>query len=176
MILEKELNIFWNWFGMTPIEYSMSSANGELETEYSDWSKIYLAAKVAIEKLNDEYDENLAELLIQSLAIDNECENILEFIKEGLTPISQFSKQVVQSNQEHARWQLAELLGHKNPSISSIILEQLIKEDQDTYVQRRALLSLRRIDLKKAKIECVRFVDSPDPIFKRIALEIKNEN
>jgi HEAT repeat protein len=173
MILEKVLNDFWNWFEMTPKEYSESSNNGELETEFSDWTSIYDAAKAAIEKLNDEYDEELAELLIQSLAIDNECENILELIKANLSSISQFSEQVIQSKQVHARWQWAELLGHRDPNESSNILVQLINKDQDIYVQRRALLSLMSIDMKKAKIECEKFINSTDIIFKRIALEIK---
>ncbi len=176
MNLKKELDKFWNWFEMTPNEYPESSANGEPETEFSDWSKIYLAAENAIDKLNNEYNEELAELLIQSLAVDNECENILELIKEKLIPIYQFSSQVAISKQDQARWQLAEILGHKNSKESSSILLHLINEDQDIYVQRRALLSLKRIDLRQAKIECEKFIDSSDSIFKRIALEIKNEN
>ncbi len=176
MNLEKELNKFWNWFGMSPNEYPDSSANGELESEYPGWEKIYLAAEHAIEKLNDRYDRELAELLIQSLAIDNECENILEIIKEKLIPISEFYSQVAISKQDQARWQLAEILGHKNSDESLNMLVQLINKDRDTYVQRRALISLRTRDLKQAKIESEKFINSSDSNFKRIALGIKNEN
>lgn len=174
MTLEKELDDFWIWFGMTPNEYAKSSTNGESETDYSAWNKIYMAAKVTIEQLNNKYDEELAELLIQSLAIDNECENILELIKEHLIHITPFSNQVIVSKQFHARWQLAELLGHKNKNESLSILILLFHKDKDMYVQRRALLSLRNLDLKKAIVECDQFINSPDPILKRIALEIKN--
>lgn len=176
MNLKIELDNFWNWFGMAPNEYPESSSNGEFETEYPGWTKIYLAAEHSIEILNSRYDKELAELLIQSLAIDNECENILEIIKRKLIPISKFYSQVVHSKQDQARWQLAEILGHKNSDESSNMLVRLINEDPDIYVQRRALLSLRKINLKQAKIESEKFVDSSDSIFKRIALEIKNEN
>jgi hypothetical protein len=171
--LQEELIKFWKWFGMTPDEYSKSSANGELESEYVNWNDIYKASEKTIKSLNIKYDAELTECLIQALAIDNECENILEIIKENLIQIPQFSQQVIDSSQHHARWQLAKILGHKDKSVSTSILVKLINEDEDLYVQRRALLSLKIVNLAQARLECIQFTESQDPIFKRIALEIK---
>ena len=174
MGLKKELDKFWNWFGMNSNEYAFSSSNGERESNYPLLNELRKCAENNIQELNINYDSELAELLIQALAIDSEDELVLEYIKDDLAPIKRFCIQAINSNQHHARWQIAELLGHKNPDISKDILIQMIKTDKDIYVKRRALLSLSKVDLERAKIEAQQFLNSSDDIFKRIAHEIQN--
>lgn len=160
---------------MGPVEYANSSANGELETEYPGWPILMAFTKQAIQDQNKKYDSSLAELLIHALAVDSECEQIEESIKQELVPIEEFCMQAMRSAQHHARWQIAELLGHKEPELAEPILIEMIRSDDDSYVKRRALLSLVRVDLDSAKIEAEHFLTDQDDIFRRISNEIKNK-
>ncbi len=136
---------------MTPIEYSQNRGNGEWETEYPNWKDLTKAIDQTIQNLNDNYDVEEAELLIQVLAIDNESEITLDKISISLIEKVKFVEQVICSNQPQAKWQIVELLGDGKLANATQNLVKLI-EDKDKYVIRRALLSLNRIDSSMAKL------------------------
>ena len=170
--LPTELNEFWKWAEKSPAEYAINSGYGEWETEYPNWPSLYKAAETALNNLESQYDSNVADLLIQALAIDNECERILDAIAESEIDISRFTAQVMLSDQSEARWQMAEALGQVNYNDRDAQLAQMILEDDDPYVKRRALLSLAKVNKSRAKEHAKSYVDSTDANLARICAEL----
>ena len=167
--LSTELNEFWKWAEKSPAEYAINRGYGEWETEYPNWPLLYKSAE---NNLESQYDSNVADLLIQALAIDNECEKILDAIAKSEIDFFRFTAQVMLSDQSEARWQMAEALGQVNYKDRDAQLAQLILEDDDLYVKRRALLSLAKVNKSRAKEYAKSFVDSTDKTLARICTEI----
>ncbi|SDK96421.1 hypothetical protein SAMN05421823_1045 [Catalinimonas alkaloidigena] len=71
---------------MGPDQYASNRGGGEWETDYPNWEILYKAVDQIIDSLNLGYNEEVAELLIQILAIDNESETTLEKIESSLVP------------------------------------------------------------------------------------------
>lgn len=171
MNIKLEISEFWNWAKTSPNEYSQNRAFGECETEYPNWNKLNDALDQAIRELNNIYEIETAELLIQGLAIDNESELTLEKIEENLKNKNRFIEQTINSNQPQAKWQIAELLGNGQIANANQYLTKLI-EDTDKYVKRRALLSLNRISKEEAKLVAVKYVNDSDEYLKMVSNRI----
>ena len=157
---------------MSPVDYSKNRGKGEWEGLYPGWNELEKAIDETIEKLNERFDHKTAELLIQALAIDNEAEGVLEKIEERLQNKKGFIELVIKLNQPEAKWQIADLLGRVNLEKREEILSNLITEDKDNYVKRRALLSLNLINHSLAVQLAVGFADNEDEYLKMVATEI----
>ena len=103
MNLETEISEFWRWAKTTPDEYTNSRGKGEWETKYPNWYKLNIAIDKAIIELNRNYEVQIAELLIQGLAIDNESELTLDKIADRLIGIDRFIEQTIDSNRPQAK-------------------------------------------------------------------------
>ncbi|WP_394353952.1 HEAT repeat domain-containing protein [Adhaeribacter swui] len=170
--IQTEILKFWQWAEMSPEDYSKNRGYGEWEGLYPGWKELEKAIDEAIFKLNEHFDYKTAEILIQALAIDNEAEGVLEKIEGRLKNYKDFIELVIKSNQPEARWQIAELLGRINLKNRDEILSNLIIEDEDNYVKRRALLSLNLINPLRAIQLAVKFVDNEDDYLKMVATKI----
>ena len=172
MSLETELSKFWEWANMTPDTYTEQRGLGEWEAEYPNWAALYKAANEALVQLNQEFNHDVAQLLVYALAIDNEAGVVLKSVEEKLKDKLRFVRKAVYSNQPQARWQMAELLGNVEVEGREKMLLHLINSEPDKYVMRRALLSLSKFNPAKA-VELARpYVRDTDPFMKLVAKEI----
>ncbi len=171
MSLENELAKFWEWANMTPDTYNENRGLGEWEAEYPGWDALYKAANDALEQLNQEFNHDLAQLLVYALAIDNEAGVVLKSVEEKLETPLRFVRKAVFSDQPQAKWQMAELLGNVDVEGREKMLLQLINSE-DKYVVRRALLSLNKVNRAKAVELAQQYVRDTDPFMKLVAKEI----
>lgn len=151
--LRDELNLFWEWAKMTPSQYAEAPVYGEWEVDYPYWERIYQCAEIEISKIKDNSNISAIFDVLESLAIDNESENILFFLVKENDAAHVIIKKGYNCNQPHARWQIAELIKRLNHLESIPLLKAMIFDDADKYVQRRALLSLFEVSILDAK-EC----------------------
>jgi|APAra7269097501_1048564.scaffolds.fasta_scaffold00951_5 hypothetical protein len=174
--LEQELKQFWKWAGISIHEYDIDEIKNSLEEfMYPRWNELVKFACDAIEDL-EKGDYSQLNFILEVMALDNEeetvlieCENKLSkpsldiLIKTGFNfPLST------------TRWQIAELIGRKRVNPWKEYLLDLIN-DKDKYVQRRALLSLVKIDPKSASEISLKKLDDKDEMIRLIAIRILNE-
>lgn len=157
---------------MTPETYTENRGLGEWEAEYPGWEALYKAANEALEQLDQEFNHDLAQLLVYTLAIDNEAGVVLKRVEEKLENKLRFVRKGVYSNQPQARWQMAELLGNVEVEGREKMLLHLINSEPDKYVIRRALMALSKVNHTKAVELAQKYVRDTDPFMKLVAKEI----
>ena len=131
---------FWKWLNITPEKYSVDGVpnfSRQPEFYYPRFSELISEAKeiidtnvLSVSELND---------LITILAIDNEAENILEYIQlhSSDNQLKIIINLGVYHIQKEARWQIAELVFRRKPKGYMRYLE-ILAEDTDVYVKKRA--------------------------------------
>jgi len=136
------LEDFWKWSGITPEQYANDSRAlerciGMLEFDYPNYPELIQYGKdiinrrsISIQQMDD---------LLTILAIDNEDEDILDYIVDhlSLSNLLQCIKQGINHIQPNARWQLAEIISRRKPLNARIYLEKLCCDSND-YVRKRA--------------------------------------
>ena len=142
--LTSELEKFWKWASMTPVEYASNKKNGEWETDYPFWENIYTYVEEEIKRIEDGGSLVLIQCILEAMALDNECENILDLVElnEKVSRVIIFHYYDYQ--QPEARWQIAELAKRTAFQGAVDILEKMLLNDDNSYVRRRVLLSDRK--------------------------------
>lgn len=170
-----ELDRFWNWASMTAIDYSRNKPGGEWETNYPYWDLIYEGVKIEIEKIKGKKDSYPLDDILEAMAIDNECEIVMELIEDNL----EISNMIVEKGhtfyQPETRWQIAELLKRIGGEYARNILIKMITKDKDKYVRKRALLSLNEVSKEDAKKYASKLLDDNDDDLKTICSRILKE-
>lgn len=171
--LREELDKFWIWASMTPIEYSKKNIGGEWETEYPYWDGIYRNVELEIKSIeNTDNKMHLVENILEAMAIDNESENIIGVIEENADIAPLIIKKGCCYYQPEARWQIAELIKRLGLSGEINSLIEMIANDEDKYVQRRALLSLNELSPDEAKKCAMSKLNDSDNYLKSISKKI----
>ncbi|WP_291570319.1 HEAT repeat domain-containing protein [Clostridium sp. UBA4548] len=126
---------------------------GEWETEYPEWESLYEVTFKAIYTLtNDDNPERTAKLILEVMALDNECERVLGECEDTLDDgrLKTLCEVGVSHTDWNARWQIAELLGRRKISSSEKYLLKLVCDEVE-YVIRRALYSLAKVNPSSAE-------------------------
>lgn len=116
--------------------------SAEWECDYPNWLELYTAVEKFLESAtnrllaSDELD-----LLIYSLARDNEDEHILELLERFPKTAMQLAQAGLNYSDINARWQIAVLLGRIKTPESIELLQQYISDEAE-YVRRRAGFAL----------------------------------
>jgi HEAT repeat protein len=109
---------------------------------------------------------------LEAMAIDNECEIVLDLIENNKEITNIIVKKGYAYCQPETRWQVAELIRRIGGEDSKNILIDMITNDKDKYVQRRALLSLNEISEEDGKKYASTKLDDDDDILKKVSLRI----
>ncbi|WP_428866694.1 hypothetical protein [Clostridium sediminicola] len=172
--LEIELNKFWDWSGKSPEQYSMDRGYGEWEVDYPNWIPLIICFNNAVRFIKRGHNsERLVSLLLDVIALDNEGETLLDECVTSLDDndfefIIQCSITHIQSE---ARWQIASMIGIKQKKKWERYLLKFI-EDNNKYVQRRALLALYNFDVKKATTIALLKIKDEDEYMRLASLDI----
>ena len=106
------------------------------------------------------------------MALDNEAEEILNYFE---TYNSVELDKVIDFGIDHplcdARWQIAELIGRKKEKTYLPYLELLIN-DSNTYVERRALISMNKVNQERAEEIAFDKLSSKDDYIRLVSLRI----
>ena len=143
-LLSEQLDEFWNWIGLSPKEYAdLENKKGINEFHYPNFTELQESAYEQVLLSN----EDAVDDILSALAIDNESENVLDYIIENAS--NEFVELIVQEGlyhiQREARWQIAELIYRRRPnnSLSALIT---LSSDKDSYVRKRAKNTIMLFD------------------------------
>lgn len=139
---------FWTWANITPAEYAkigIDYSTDKVEFNYPRFEELlrYVQMVVFHEELSAEEIDDVLTIL----ALDNEAENILNFLKDNLpeSHLNTIVKAGVFHIQPETRWQIAELILHRKPQYFQNYL-RMLAEDPSEYVSRRARNCLEQIN------------------------------
>jgi len=113
---------------------------GEWETEYPDWGLLYDAAKSVLGTDCERWDNETKELLLYSIARDNEVELLAGTLtEEGVNVLGLHS---LTTDERDAKWQLAEQMRRFPLTIERERILIAYSQDIEEYVRRIALMVL----------------------------------
>ncbi|WP_424769444.1 HEAT repeat domain-containing protein [Paenibacillus sp. sgz302251] len=139
--LKNEVDMFKKWADESPGEH------GEWETEYPHWDRLYSAVdQVLAHESIDEWNSDVFESILYTLARDNECENVLQSLIEHPNALIPLAYKAISWDDYEARWQVAFGLGEianvDNDEVQAL-LERFLNDEHE-YVRRRALFALEK--------------------------------
>lgn len=174
----KELDKFWVWARQSPKEYEENRRNIYWEEwDYPNWNGLQNLAFDAVRQLKSGNNCNdLVKLILEFMAIDNEGEDTLDLCELELpnTELEYLIESSIQFHLSNTRWQIAELIGRKkNKKFEKYLL--LFVNDNNKYVQRRALLSLAKTNSKKAEEVAMQKLNDEDDYLRLVSLKILRE-
>lgn len=136
-MMDELISDFWVWAETSPELYAKMQTSLE-EFMYPRWKEIIEKAKNIV--LMEDMTTSGMDNFLTVLAIDNEREEILDFLSE-ISMSNAFFSQLIEAGmhhlQPHARWQIAVLLGRKRPKGYQDFLCAL-SQDENVYVCKRA--------------------------------------
>ena len=111
--LKEELDKYWEWAGISPHEYSegkapMHAVQVEWEDDYPGWRRLDGEIDNAIEDLSKNWDSALAELIVLTIAIDNENGIIFDKCFDRISHKEKIIELCCDSEQPFARMEIAE--------------------------------------------------------------------
>ena len=111
--LKEELGKFWDWAGITPKEYingiqPIHTKQSEWEDDYPFWRQLEHEIDNAINDLNQSWEYYLANLIVLTIAIDNENGLVMDNCLEKLVDSDRLIKMCCKSEQPYARIEIAE--------------------------------------------------------------------
>lgn len=135
------LKEFWEWLPVSYEEYSekgISQLNGNYEDNFPKINELIEYAKKIVDD-NLTSDNDMDDLLT-IMGIDNEAEEIMEYIEENSS--GEQIKRLIYIGINHplhdARWQVAELLYRRKPQRYAEFLK-ILSSDSNMYVRKRAM-------------------------------------
>ena len=142
-LLHAEVARFKGWAAEIPI----ATRSGEWECDYSDWKRLWAAAKLLIETVPVAmWTKAMTEDFLYALARDNEVEVIADEFEQRSEALLELAARAIDSVETDAKWQIAVKLGELSEHIqrAEALLIHLV-QDVDEYVSRRALLALGKL-------------------------------
>jgi hypothetical protein len=138
--MNKTLKDFWEWSKTPPesyAEYGFDKNSGVFEDDFPLFDELCEYAKKLV-------DNNSLELiaindLLEILAIDNESENVIEYIEENSSEdqLNLIIANGIIHRFYHTRWQIAELIFRRQPDNAKEKISELLI-DNHSYVRKRA--------------------------------------
>jgi hypothetical protein len=111
--LKEELDKYWEWAGISPQEYSIGktpeyTVQSEWEDDYPSWRQLDNEIDNAIEDLSKNWNSRLAELIVLTIALDNENGLIFDKCFEKTDYRDKIIELCCESEQPFARMEIAE--------------------------------------------------------------------
>ena len=142
------LKEFWEWLPVSYEEYSkkgISQLNGNYEDNFPKINELIEHAKKIVDD-NLTSDNDMDDLLT-IMGIDNEAEEIMEYIEENSSD-EQINRLIyigINHPLHDARWQVAELLYRRKPQRYADFLK-ILSSDSNMYVRKRAMNCIEMIN------------------------------
>lgn len=146
-----EIDAFELWADSIPVNYR----SGEWECDYMKWDDIYKSFHLF---LNDvpcsTWTQEQTEAILYIIARDNEMEELARQVAEKQDVLFLLSKQSFEHGESDVKWQLASKLSLcKDKAKAEELLLQYV-QDENEYVNRRALMTLAKTGSKQTEKYC----------------------
>jgi hypothetical protein len=144
-----EINKFDKW-AQTQSDIAQDDRGGEWECGYDNWDDIYQAFENYLKTSNPtQWTSKEKELLLYIIARDNEMEHLSSVLDEQA--LVTLTREAIINGHRDDKWQLAVQLNRlTDKHLATILLDSLVN-DEDEYVNRRALMGLA--ELQSDKVE-----------------------
>ena len=115
---------------------------GEWEEDYDNWSELVSATELLINSGSyNNPDQSLTDDLLYAIARDNECGRISDILEDNLVLLEYLTIHGVKSNEWHAKWQLAVLVGESTLKNAAELIRPYLTDNEE-YVRRRSLMAI----------------------------------
>ncbi|RJE91290.1 HEAT repeat domain-containing protein [Paenibacillus sp. 1011MAR3C5] len=175
-LLKSELKQFWDWLGLSSQEYELlGTITNSHESMYPRWDELIRLTCIAITNL-EMGETSQIDLILEVMALDNEEEAILIECEEQLTNsgLNLLIEKGCSFPFRNARWQIAELIGRKKSREFENYLIALTNDDSK-YVQRRALLSLVKINSQLANEISFQKLEDDNEMIRLVSIRILSQ-
>ena len=166
MSLKVEVERFREWAATHPKD------SGEWECDYDAWSGLLAAAESALSLAT--LGDSEIELLLFTLARDNECEFVRHMLEEHPSNALLLAAAALTHPDRDARWQIADFLGTQTHEEARLLLRQFFT-DENEYVRRRALLASAKHDRDFAEATAWQWVSSTHEYSRLASLSVLHE-
>lgn len=170
----KEIDLFDTW-AKSISDIPQENRYGEWECNYDNWTNIYIAFEDFLQKTEPQkWNRKEIEKLLYIIARDNEMESLAEIVSEHEDALIILTKNSIIIGESDTKWQLCIQLNKlRNKDLAISLLEQFIEDDEE-YVNRRALMELAKTNSKNIERYCKLFWDrnkyQDDTEYQRIAV------
>lgn len=133
--------------------YTVEERTGEWECDYDEWDKLYHEVLSFLESSEvDNWSESDINDILYAVARDNEIEYLVSEFTKKRDMLIRVAGLALSSSEPAAKWQLASELGKLSDPVQEVekLLLKFI-EDEDEYVNRRALIALGAINSPAAE-------------------------
>lgn len=150
-----EIEKFNNW-AQSQFGESQDEIGGEWECNYENWSDIYHSFEDFIATTNpNTLTDNQKNNLLYIIARDNETEYLASILDDNFLSI--LTEQSITNGQRDDKWQLAvQLYKLADKQKATALLEKLVNDDEE-YVNRRALMELAKLNSEKVEYYAEKF-------------------
>ena len=147
-----EIDKFDKWARLES-DIPQDERGGEWECDYSSWGKIYDLFEAFINESNpDTWSDDEKERLLYIIARDNEMEILAEKLSENALIV--LANESLKIGHKDDKWQLAvQLQRLTDKKLAIELLEKFINDDEE-YVNRRALLELAKLKSDRVEYYC----------------------
>lgn len=131
---------------------------GEWEFDYNHWADIYVEFENYLQTtIPKHWTKKEIQRLLYILARDNETERIAEIISKHENALIILATESISKGYMNDKWQLAVQVHElKDRKLAITLLDKYIN-DEDEYVNRRALLELAKLQSDKVEFYCEKF-------------------
>lgn len=138
------------------------------QSNYYGWSTLMSVAMATMSQASLTVEEFRA--LELCWAASEETEELAEFCREHVDRCWANLSLLARSPRPEVRWQVYDVLSSAGKKSEPLLKVGI--EDNDPYVQRRAILSLARLQPEDARNIAERFIENVDPYIRQAALEM----
>lgn len=152
--------------------WSVNADRGEdgWQTDYPRMNVLVVVAEGLM--ISADLDEATLRDLDRCWTITEEDELLADFARERIERCWPVLRWLVAHGQRDTRWQVADVLGDAINIPEAAVLLRAALDDPDTYVCRRALISLARFMPPDAHDLAERFLRDSDPYLRQAAIEM----
>lgn len=150
-----EIEKFNNW-AQSHFGKQQDKIGGEWECNYENWSDIYQSFEKFITTTNpNTLTDDQKNNLLYIIARDNETEYLASILNDAF--LITLTEQSITNGKKDDKWQLAvQLYKVADKQKASELLEKLVNDDEE-YVNRRALMELAKVNSEKTEFYAEKF-------------------
>ena len=124
---------------------------GEWEEDYENWPKLVSATEALINSgFYNNPDQSLTEGILYAIARDNECGRISDTLEGNFDLLEYLTIHGVKSNEWHAKWQLAVLVGKSALKNAAELIRPYLTDNEE-YVRRISLMAIAKHSPEEAE-------------------------
>ncbi|MBR9830991.1 hypothetical protein GYB57_02485 [bacterium] len=177
--LKIALEEFWNWAGITPVQYNNDKLpnnnvlfRSEWEEEYPKFSEIESAFIKSLLEYKSVNNKDLLSDIFEAIAIDHVDGGFLDKLLQFVSNENGVIEDGVNFWMKNTRWQFAMQLYQTNVTNQEEILRKLAMSDSSSYVRQVAMNTLYKLKSIYLKEVCELNMQHENPRLREISYKL----